>query len=60
MPDRVFFPLVALAAILLIALALAWPQGTGRRSPPPFGHEMAKPALVAPVKPAVPAQVPAK
>jgi hypothetical protein len=41
MPDRVFFPLTALAAILLIALAFVWPQGLGRRSPKPFGYETA-------------------
>jgi hypothetical protein len=41
MPDRVFFPLAALAALLLIALAFVWPQGLGRRSPKPFGFETA-------------------
>jgi hypothetical protein len=41
MPDRVFFPLAALTALLLIALAFVWPQGLGRRSPKPFGFETA-------------------
>jgi hypothetical protein len=39
MLDRLFFPLSALAAALIIALALVWPQGLGARSPGPFGHE---------------------
>lgn len=39
MLDRLFFPLSALAAALIIALALVWPQGIGARSPGPFGHE---------------------
>ena len=43
MTDRLFFPLLALAALVLIALALVWPQGMGRPSPGPF----AKPAPVA-------------
>ncbi len=38
MLDRLFFPLAALAAALIIALALVWPQGIGARSPGPFGH----------------------
>jgi hypothetical protein len=39
MPDRVFFSLAALTALLLISLAFVWPQGLGRRSPQPFGYE---------------------
>lgn len=39
MSDRLFFSLTGLAAAALIALAMVWPQGDGRRSPPPFGHE---------------------
>jgi len=38
MLDRFFFPLMALAAAMVIALALVWPQGIGARSPGPFGH----------------------
>ena len=38
MSDRVLFPLMGLAAVLMIALALVWPQGLGARSPGPFGH----------------------
>jgi hypothetical protein len=41
MSDRVFYPLAALIAVLLIALAAVWPQGIGARSPGPFGHETA-------------------
>jgi hypothetical protein len=41
MSDRVFFPLAALTALLIIALAFVWPQGLGRRSPKPFGFETA-------------------
>jgi len=29
---------MALAAAMVIALALVWPQGIGARSPGPFGH----------------------
>ena len=43
MTDRVFFSTVALAAAVMAALALAWPQGLGLRSPPPFGHALADP-----------------
>ncbi len=38
MSDRVLFPLMGLAAVAMIALALVWPQGLGARSPWPFGH----------------------
>jgi hypothetical protein len=41
MSDRVFFPLMALVAVLMISLSLVWPQGAGRRSPRPFGHATA-------------------
>jgi hypothetical protein len=47
--DRVFFGLIALAAVVLIALALVWPQGLGARSPGVFGKPEAQ---AAPVKPA--------
>jgi hypothetical protein len=39
MSDRIFFPLVALTAVAMLALALVYPQGDGARSPGPFGHE---------------------
>lgn len=38
MSDRLFFSLSAAAAVLMIGLALVWPQGLGKRSPKPFGH----------------------
>jgi hypothetical protein len=38
MLDRLYMPLLALAAIAIIALAMVWPQGLGDRSPGPFGH----------------------
>jgi hypothetical protein len=41
MGDRVFFMGLALLAAAMIALALVWPQGLGRRSPAPFGHALA-------------------
>ncbi|HWD67223.1 MAG TPA: hypothetical protein VG227_04605 [Caulobacteraceae bacterium] len=41
MPARLILPLLAAIALGLIALALVWPQGTGRPSPAPFGHPMA-------------------
>jgi hypothetical protein len=53
MSDRVFYPLAALIAAALIALALVWPQGTGIRSPAPFGHDVAAaptPPPAAPLK----------
>ena len=37
--DRLYLPLVAIAAVAAIALALVWPQGLGDRSPAPFGSE---------------------
>jgi len=40
-PARLILPLLAFLAVCLIALALVWPQGTGRRSPAPFGHPLA-------------------
>ena len=39
MLDRLYLPLLALAALGAIGLALVWPQGLGDRSPAPFGHE---------------------
>ena len=42
MRDRVFFPLMALIAGAMIALALVWPQGMGAPSPAPFGNEAAQ------------------
>jgi len=39
MLDRFYLPLLALAAIGAVALALVWPQGLGDRSPAPFGNE---------------------
>jgi len=44
MSDRIFYPLVALIALAMIGLALVWPQGTGIRSPGPFGHALPAPA----------------
>lgn len=38
MSDRLFYPLAALLAVALIALASVYPQGQGARSPKPFGH----------------------
>jgi hypothetical protein len=39
MLDRLYLPLLALAAIGAVALAMVWPQGYGDRSPAPFGYE---------------------
>ena len=60
MSDRIFFSFTALAAVLMIALAIVWPQGLGKRSPSPFGHipvyqaaaEAAKAGKAKPEKPA--------
>ena len=37
MTDRLYLPMLALAAVAAVALAMAWPQGYGDRSPAPFG-----------------------
>jgi len=37
MLDRLFMPALVVAALAAIALAMAWPQGYGDRSPAPFG-----------------------
>ncbi len=37
MSDRIFLPILALAALGMIVLASVWPQGYGARSPGPFG-----------------------
>ena len=37
MLDRLYLPMLALAAAAAIALAAVWPQGYGDRSPGPFG-----------------------
>ena len=39
MLDRFYLPLLGVAAVAAVALALVWPQGLGDRSPAPFGHE---------------------
>jgi hypothetical protein len=39
MIDRLFFPALAALAVLMVVLAMVWPQGLGDRSPPPFGYE---------------------
>jgi hypothetical protein len=40
-PGRLTLVLMAVAAMAIVALALVWPQGSGRPSPAPFGHAMA-------------------
>ena len=35
--DRLFFPALILLALLMVGLAMVWPQGLGARSPGPFG-----------------------
>jgi hypothetical protein len=65
MPDRVLFPLMGLSAVLMITLALVWPQGLGARSPGPFGHapvlpdSAARRAVAAPVTPSMLSLAPA-
>jgi hypothetical protein len=41
MRQSFILPLMALAAVALVALALVWPQGLGQRSPGPFGRPVA-------------------
>jgi hypothetical protein len=43
--DRVFYPGCAALAVLMVALALVWPQGEGARSPL-FGHTPTIPTWV--------------
>jgi hypothetical protein len=50
MSDGLFFTLAALAAAAMIALALVWPQGLGRPSPPPFGNPVEPAAAAAQLK----------
>jgi hypothetical protein len=38
MLDRLYLPILVLAALAVIAFAAIWPQGLGDRSPAPFGH----------------------
>ena len=40
MSDRLFFSIAAALAAVMVLFALVWPQGTGARSPPPFGHDI--------------------
>jgi hypothetical protein len=42
MLDRLYMPLLVLAALAAIALSLVWPQGLGARSPGPFGSTPAQ------------------
>jgi hypothetical protein len=37
MLDRLYMPMLVLAAVAAIVLAALWPQGYGDRSPAPFG-----------------------
>ncbi|NEX93735.1 hypothetical protein [Caulobacter sp. 17J65-9] len=46
MSDRLFYPLAALTAVLMVAIGLVWPQGFGARSPAPFGHPVEVPDYV--------------
>lgn len=43
MNDRAFYIASAVAAVLIIAFSLVWPQGEGRPSPAPFGHAVTQP-----------------
>jgi len=45
MRDRVFFPLAALLALGMIAVALIWPRGMGANYPS-FAHPLTVPAPV--------------
>ena len=59
MRDRVFFPLAALLALGMIAVALIWPRGLGANYPS-FAHPLTVPAPVAEAPPALkPAAKPA-
>ncbi len=45
MRDRLFFPLAALLALAMIAVALVWPRGMGATHPS-FAHPLTLPAPV--------------
>lgn len=51
MRDRVFFPLAALLALGMVALALIWPQGMGAAFPS-FRHPLTVPAPIVEAPPA--------
>jgi len=42
MRDRIFFPLMALIAAAMIALALVWPEGMGRPAPELLSFEQTR------------------
>ncbi|WP_189485113.1 hypothetical protein [Asticcacaulis endophyticus] len=46
MPDKLFYPVMAAVALIMIALSLVWPQGIGSRSPAPFGKAVELPDVV--------------
>ena len=52
MSDSAALSLLALLAAGLVVLALAWPQGLGAPSPPPFGHALAPLSVGAATPPA--------
>jgi hypothetical protein len=54
MPDSLALSVIAIVAAALVALALVWPQGEGKRSPAPFGHPLA--AIEQPGPPPAPAK----
>ncbi len=43
--NKIFYIAAAVAAVLMIALALVWPQGIGAPSPAPFTQEVKLPDL---------------
>jgi hypothetical protein len=59
MSDRVFYPLAALIAVVLIGVASVFPQGIGARSPWIFGHETAAHLAARTKKPVVTTKKPA-
>lgn len=46
MGNKLFYSLMGVLTLGMIALALAWPQGLGSRSPAPFGHAIIEPDYV--------------
>jgi hypothetical protein len=46
MNNKVFYGLMGLLTVGMIALAFVWPQGLGSRSPAPFGHDVVEPDYV--------------
>lgn len=46
MGNKLFYSLMGILTVGMIALAFVWPQGEGSRSPAPFGHAITLPDYI--------------